>query len=280
MGNGTDYGPAVTAVSCSVLSAAGTTYNLSSNATSSGTCFNVTAANITIDCKGYTITGNNATGTFGVYSNSYNTTVKNCIIRNFSTGIYYIGVINGTIFNNSISTEHVESGDNGKGIYIYASSNYNKIIDTNANATPYGAGVYISYSSNNTIINTTGVSNSTWGIYLIYSPNNTISNSRGISNETGIYVCVGSDYNIIKYSNGTSTGGYMGIRIDSSYASLISVIGTSVSGTGVMLGSSIHNNTLWNSSGTATSGHGLGVYSNNHSIINFNATSSGNYGFM
>jgi len=278
MGNGTDYGPAVTAVSCSVLSAAGTTYNLSSNATSSGTCFNVTAANITIDCKGYTITGNNATGTFGVYSNSYNTTVKNCIIRNFSTGIYYIGVINGTIFNNSISTEHVESGDNGKGIYIYASSNYNKIIDTNANATPYGAGVYISYSSNNTIINTTGVSNSTWGIYLIYSPNNTISNSRGISNETGIYVCVGSDYNIIKYSNGTSTGGYMGIRIDSSYASLISVIGTSVSGTGVMLGSSIHNNTLWNSSGTATSGHGLGVYSNNHSIINFNATSSGNYG--
>ena len=56
------------------------------NVTSTGTCFNVTAANVTINCNGFTITGNNASSYYGITTNAFNTTIKNCNIQNFSTG--------------------------------------------------------------------------------------------------------------------------------------------------------------------------------------------------
>ncbi|MFA5108838.1 MAG: right-handed parallel beta-helix repeat-containing protein [Candidatus Micrarchaeia archaeon] len=77
---------------------------MSSNVSTDGaTCFNITAANITLDCAGYTITGSNTSNTFGVYSNQHNTTVKNCVIRDFYRGIYYSGSSNSSVLNNTVS---------------------------------------------------------------------------------------------------------------------------------------------------------------------------------
>ena len=55
--------------SCQNLSAVGTTYTLTVPVTSTPTCFNVTAENVTLDCNGFTITGSNVSGTTGIHSN-------------------------------------------------------------------------------------------------------------------------------------------------------------------------------------------------------------------
>ncbi|MDO8641504.1 MAG: hypothetical protein Q7R33_08220, partial [Nitrosarchaeum sp.] len=69
--------------SCGVLSNADTVYTLSSDLISNGTCLNVTASNVIIDCLGFSIIGNNSQDSYGVYSNQQFTTVKNCNISNF-----------------------------------------------------------------------------------------------------------------------------------------------------------------------------------------------------
>ncbi|MFH1607080.1 MAG: hypothetical protein ABIC91_07055, partial [Nanoarchaeota archaeon] len=71
---------------CGTLSSAGTTYTLTSDVSSSGTCFTIGADNITLDCAGYTITGTqNGYGVTG--SNKLNATVKNCEITNFTRAV-------------------------------------------------------------------------------------------------------------------------------------------------------------------------------------------------
>jgi parallel beta-helix repeat protein len=74
-------------IDCWTLSASGETYNLSMNVNSSGTCFTVTGQNIVLDCLGYSI--NYSTGgaayTYGVYSDQYNTTIRNCTIIDGNT---------------------------------------------------------------------------------------------------------------------------------------------------------------------------------------------------
>ena len=89
---------------CQALSSAGTTYALTSNpAQNSSTCFNITAANVTLDCAGYSITGNNASNTYGVYTNSTNSTIKNCIISNFSDAIQLDGSNISSVTNNTLN---------------------------------------------------------------------------------------------------------------------------------------------------------------------------------
>jgi len=74
---------------CANLSTAGENYTLTGDATAAGyTCFNITAANVTLDCNGSSITGNSTTGTYGIYTNQLGTTVRNCRISGFDFGIY------------------------------------------------------------------------------------------------------------------------------------------------------------------------------------------------
>ncbi len=218
--------------SCANLSTPNTVYNLTQSVSINGsTCFNVTAQNVTLNCAGYSATGNNSAGTYGVYSNQFNTTVQNCIISNFSTGIYFTGATNGAISGTAASTTY--SG--GSGITLVSSSSSNRI----------------SASS--------GTSNSGPGIFLSGSSSNTISSSAGTSNSSrGIYLDTGSNSNQIFSSTGTSTSNY-GILLSSSSNNTI----TNSTGTGSVSGvyiSSSSNNTILNST---TSSIGLWESMNN-----------------
>ena len=42
---------------------------------------NITEDNVTLDCDGHNITGNNTFNQYGIYSSQFNTTTKNCNIR-------------------------------------------------------------------------------------------------------------------------------------------------------------------------------------------------------
>ena len=110
------YNEVLTNVSaCRTFSTANSQYTLNQSVSIAGaTCFTVSAANVTLDCNGFSITGNNTTSTYGAYSTQSNTTVKNCNISNFQHAIYFNGAGNGTIENNTVSTAHAT----GNGIYV------------------------------------------------------------------------------------------------------------------------------------------------------------------
>ena len=79
-----------------------TIYTMTANSSINGsTCFTINGKNITIDCNGYTIQGNNTANTQGVFAQTgtSNITVKNCIIKNFSNALYFNTVPNITITN-------------------------------------------------------------------------------------------------------------------------------------------------------------------------------------
>jgi len=74
-------------------------------------------SNIVLDCSGYTIEGignapNSGVNNIGL---SNNLTVKNCIIKNFGTGITFLNSYNSTIWNNTIGHFNI-SADTGGGI--------------------------------------------------------------------------------------------------------------------------------------------------------------------
>ena len=97
---------------CSNLDESGEIYYLTTDVSTSGTCMNIQADNITLDCQGHTIIGNR-TGS-GVSIQSDNVVVENCTISNYSNGIYeYNGDFNSMI-NNILK-------DNDYGIYAMRS---------------------------------------------------------------------------------------------------------------------------------------------------------------
>jgi parallel beta-helix repeat protein len=164
-----------------------------------GICINAVAQNASIDCQSSPITGSNTSTSYGVYSTQLNTTVKNCNISNFSTGIYYNGADNGTIDNVTANTTYAYSVPNGIGIYIYNGANYNTIANSNAYSKD-GRGILIYTSSNNSIINSTATAGTHGGIYIYSGSNNSIINSTATATagtHGGIYIYSGSNNSII-----------------------------------------------------------------------------------
>ena len=71
--------------SCGTLSSPDT-YELTSNISSTGTCFNITADDVVLDCQDYTIKGG-WTGS-SIYNDGYDRmTIKNCNIKHFYSAI-------------------------------------------------------------------------------------------------------------------------------------------------------------------------------------------------
>ncbi len=222
---------------CGALGSANTTYALNQSVLATGgTCFTVTAQNVTLDCQGYSITGNNASGTFGVYSNQFNTAIKNCNISNFDTGILFNGAANGRIDNDTVSTTSSAyiAPTWSAGITLYNGTNWTVITRTNSQATAGpGIGVYMN-AGNNLIANSNFISLAHDGLAITTNcSNNTVANStitggRPIYGALNIYVSsynrlanntiyaisgvpeltiVGSDNNIVYWNNFTATTG-------------------------------------------------------------------------
>ena len=203
-----DYAPLTSrqALQCGALSAAGATYNLSANVSISGaSCFNVTAANITLDCNGFGMAGNNSSSTSGVYSNQFNTTVRNCQISNFSTGIYFSGATNGTIQNTSINITQTITDKDVHGIYFYNGANYNRIIGSSAYASS-GYGIFLrSGSSFNTITASSATTDTNNAIYIYSNSNNNTFNRSNATNAGHMSVCIETSSRNT-FTNGQITG--------------------------------------------------------------------------
>ena len=84
---------------CGTLNVPDTIYTLQNDVNSIGTCFTISANNITLDCNNNLIKGSN-TGN-GISSNGFsNLTIENCKIRMYVRGIYVLTSSNLNIINN------------------------------------------------------------------------------------------------------------------------------------------------------------------------------------
>jgi len=182
-----------TVSACGTLGTANTIYQLTQNVSVGGTCFNIGANNVTLDCQGYTITATSqayAYGAVAVLGNYYNyTTVKNCNIitpggGGGSGGIWYVGSNSTIIYNNLTLTDT----DN------YAVSLYS--------ASPVG-GTNVSY---NRMVVASSSTHTERGITVDSSAsNNTFSFNTIILNGTPAYgdagIRIGSNNNLVSDNN-------------------------------------------------------------------------------
>ena len=178
---------------------------LNCDLTSSGTCFIVGVDDITIDCKGHSITGTDSGNgvSFGAYSG---VTVKNCVIEHYSAGIHAGSASNAMFQDNTIRY----AGDTGIRMIGVSSSTVtgNTLTDSNNGVTLSGG------SSGNTLSHNFGANNN-WTFRVGSSTHNTFDNNEINDNgRSGIIFLSGSNYNLAHRNNVTNCKDY-GIHFES-----------------------------------------------------------------
>ncbi len=205
---------------CRKLTQPNTQYNLTNNIVDNNltdNCINITAENITLDCKGFYIQSDDNYS--GVYSDQLNTTIKNCNISmgngSGGHGIYLFSSNNSYLENNTLNSQHtglylnseqnvsitqITANLNDYGIYVTSSSNSITQITTNFN----DYGIYVTSSSNNNLTNITTYSSKYYAIHLFDSNNNSFDDMNiwncSSSGSLGCIRIYDSNYN--KFSSG------------------------------------------------------------------------------
>jgi hypothetical protein len=225
---------------CQLINAAGE-YTLTQSITNGGTCINITASNVLLDCQGFTITYGTGGGVTGMGIDATNganamtnLTIKDCTIKKPSplqASCYGIRltrynssrIINNTIYTNGTTTNF--------GIYLTTNAQDN-LIENNtiyANGTSTGsAGIYLVTASSNNVLRgnniTTFGTTTAYGIWIsTNSSNNTIQQNAiwaygSIGATTyayGIYVATNAmDTRIIQNNiNSSGNGNNYGIYL-------------------------------------------------------------------
>ncbi len=216
-----DYTATTTASisNCAELNQAGTTYTLTADIinSASSTCMDITANNIVLDCQGHTIDASGTvSNTHGISisrgtATNTNITVRNCIVTDWSNGIYFALSYNNIITNNT-------ANNNWDGIDFVSSGN--SIITNNTANNNHFFGIWLYYSSNNILRNNSIQSSHTsssrqQGLFVQGSDISNFRHNIDGSNKINglpIYYIDGINrpcVNNVVYTNGSSYG-YMG----------------------------------------------------------------------
>ncbi len=170
----------------------------------------INADNLELNCHGATIIGN-GTGR-GIYNVGHkNVTIKNCIVKNYTNGIYLY------LAKNNYIRSNIALGNDWSGIYL-TNSNNSFVNDNVVGGNHHGIGLFF---SNNNFISSNNVSlNNNIGIYLKYSLKNTILNNFANTNAYGIDLHGSSNYNLV--SNNTADYNlYFGLSLDTSDSNVL-----------------------------------------------------------
>jgi hypothetical protein len=203
--------------SCRTLNTANTLYRLTADVTSSGTCFVLTANNVTLDCQNHRITYAQSAIGSGVHVEDWcaAATVKNCVITQGSTIGSSIGMyIDGDdclIQDNTITTR----GDDSYGIFQldYAESNTltGNTITTSGDDS---VGIYSDYLSGQRIadndITTSG--DYSYGIYVWHTVDPSTIEGNTISSSGMLAFGIPLDYStgVTVRNNAITTDGSQG----------------------------------------------------------------------
>ncbi|MEK6898727.1 MAG: Ig-like domain-containing protein [Nanoarchaeota archaeon] len=201
-------------LACGTLDRANTEYTLTQGITTSGTCFNIEAENITLNGRGYSISGDGGASDYGVYSEKYNTSVKNLVVNSFGAGgVYYNHALNSSVDNVNFSSNLYGLrliGSNGtivSNLLLNSSTQYGLIITfsrlvsvshVNVYEPSAVAGIYLGGSR----INLMGINTTLGQSDKVISTQTLISNF--VLNASNIYGAgISDDLNLGLDSNGT-----------------------------------------------------------------------------
>ncbi len=267
---------------CGDLNSANTVYILNNSVNSSGTCFNVLANSISLNCNSSIVNYSQSANGYAILNKGYNhTNIQNCNItqgsntRTNSYAVYFLNGTNSTITNNNIIT-YGPTSSNANNHNVFLVGYKNNTLSSNSLVTKGRSShnVYLSNSANNTIYsnNVSTFGTTSYGAYLVGAgslSNNLSANNLTIYGSTttgggGIVLSTNALYNLIIGNNITVKGA-------SSYGIYL-------------LSGSRYNNISWNnfnllnSSSVAIRLHSA---SSNNSFIgnNITATATGSLGF-
>jgi len=227
-------------------------YYLTKNMTAAGTAITVNADDVTIDLRGFSLTGNN-TGS-GVYmTDRINVEIRNGTIRNFNYGInddYIMMVSNGTSTNHRVIG--VRALSNAQfGIKLYGPNNEVRDCSASNNGTSAsGSNIFgISVGNNSTVTGNTANNNGGSAQFNAFVFGITASTGCTI---TGNTVCFNgynagestTIYGIVANSGSTITGN----TVNGNGTSAGSVYGIAANGGG----STITGNTVYSNGSSAT----------------------------
>jgi parallel beta-helix repeat protein len=235
---------------CGTISTSGS-YYVTQNLSTTGTCIEVTANDVTIDLNGFTLTGDGTGLHYGVYIyNVSNVEVKNGTVRSFDRGIY----ANWSGATRSNRVINVRAMGNGIGIDLLS---YNNLVKhcTAADSTTTGG---IDVENGSIVTNNTAYNNQGWGIFATGDctvTNNTAYNNQG----NGIYVSFSTVTNNTAYGN-------TGDGINSSFISTVTN-NTASNNQGIGInageGSTVTNNTASGNQGYGIAGSFNSTVTNN-----------------
>ncbi|MCA9487337.1 MAG: right-handed parallel beta-helix repeat-containing protein [Nanoarchaeota archaeon] len=160
--------------SCQAISSAGD-YLLNQSITySAGShCITVSAQNVTLDCDGFSIIGDNSSDNYGVYTNQFNTTIKNCVINNFHVAAEFSNSDNSSIIDSNLNSTYLNLL---KGVLDSGYSDFLNI--TNVSVFSSGVSVSLTYGNDN-FLNLVNATSSTTSSFLYgYADRLVMSNSN------------------------------------------------------------------------------------------------------
>jgi parallel beta-helix repeat protein len=168
--------------SCRTLSRANQYALLSQDLSAAGTdCIIIANENITLDCNGHSITGNDTGATYGVKSIAFNATVANCTVSRFYKGIAASGTQNNSFYNNTCY-------NNSFAGIIAEQSNFTRAFNNTAYQNVLGIGVlgpsafFNEFNSSNASYNTQagffniGSQNNSFKDNYAFNPGNNVAN--------------------------------------------------------------------------------------------------------
>ena len=220
---------------CKNLDTPNEIYYLSGNVSASGTCFNVLANNVTIDCQGHTINYSISSVGHAINIEANNTTIRNCNIVGFNSSLIGAHAIhsygsfskiynnnittygwssfaidlfgsssNNEIYNNRINTTRSDS----RGISFWDNINNNSIINNTITTGGYGI---LFYNSDSNIIKDTIINASAHDLYVQGAGTNNLTNVTFDKEDVGFDAGATGSINVfwyldvyVKYSNGTA----------------------------------------------------------------------------
>lgn len=224
---------------CGTLSANNTEYRLTADIIDSdtGSCMDITGVNITLDCQGYTIDGDDSAD-FGIYIDDGtvkygNITVKNCIVSDWRSEGFWIDQISGvTLFNSSFNSCENNSGNGGQvsraydvlinyttfdlnedGVRFWNAYNSTVANSNFTNQTQYGM-MFDTANDNITVYNSVFINNSVASLDIDaltigWFYNNFFNDSNFVDGDTGTTILFNASNQTGTriYGNGTNTGG-------------------------------------------------------------------------
>jgi len=277
---------------------------------SSGTCFNILANNVTLDCQGYTINYSQSAQGYAINNTlGYNyTTIKNCdIVKNSNAdnahAIYFEDSYFGNVSNNNITTT---GGYNGKGITLYSSPNatlsnneittssgdahgififsspYSKLTSNKINTSLTNSLLIYAWQTADHYNHDIDTSNLAEGLPILYyfDNNSDVIQDQDYTNTYGQVIFAWSK-NITIENVTMSNDGFSFFNVSNSKIENSKV--ETIKGDGIFLYSNSRNNTISNNNITVSGNTGVGIYirtyCSNNMLSNNNVTTSGSSGF-